>query len=74
MCGTMQSQAAREEAAFFYPEWGRWLDDLEKEVLKTHPWKWGQNVSRQWQLEQQGQLNLFDQPMCKSCLSTRNSL
>lgn len=70
MCGTMQSQQAREEAAFFFPEWGKELDELEKEVSKKFPWKWGEEIPKDWQLEKQGQLRLFDrdfQPVCTGC-------
>lgn len=42
MCGTMQSQADREEAAYFFPKWGNWLTELEREVCKKFPWKWGE--------------------------------
>jgi 3'-phosphoadenosine 5'-phosphosulfate sulfotransferase (PAPS reductase)/FAD synthetase len=71
MCGTMQSQQAREEAAFFFPEWGEWLDKLERRVMQRFPWKWGQDIPKTWQLEQKGQLRLFDadfQPMCSDCV------
>lgn len=64
MCGTMQSQAERIEAATIYPEWGKWLKDLEAEVNKKFPWKWGQQPDRS---HFNGQQDLF-QPMCTDCL------
>jgi 3'-phosphoadenosine 5'-phosphosulfate sulfotransferase (PAPS reductase)/FAD synthetase len=68
MCGTMQSQQERAEAAFFYPQWGQWLNDLEARVIKRHPWGWGENIPQWFTLEQAGQMRLFDfQPMCQSC-------
>lgn len=66
MCGTMQSQGDREEAAFFYPEWGKWLDSLEKEVAKKFPWRWGENINKYHLAEMNGQLNIF-KPMCNDC-------
>jgi len=47
--------------------WGKWLDKLEKEVVKNFPWKWGQNISKQHLAEQEGQLNWIDTPMCQDC-------
>jgi len=65
-CGTMQDKGDREEASFFYPDWGEWLDNLEKEVLKKFPWKWGESINKQHHMEMKGQLNLF-KPMCVGC-------
>lgn len=66
MCGTMQTKGDRVEAKYFYPEWGKWLDDFEKVVLKKFPWGWGMNQPKSYQLEKHGQLNMF-QPMCEGC-------
>jgi 3'-phosphoadenosine 5'-phosphosulfate sulfotransferase (PAPS reductase)/FAD synthetase len=66
MCGTMQTKGDRIEASYFYPEWGKWIDELEKEVIKKFPWQWGENISQQRKLEMKGQLNMF-QPMCTGC-------
>lgn len=69
MCGTMQNKGNRIEAAYFYPEWGQWLDGLEKEVVKRFPWRWGESISKQRVMEMHGQLNAFNdfQPMCTGC-------
>ncbi|MEM6839569.1 MAG: phosphoadenosine phosphosulfate reductase family protein [Cyanobacteria bacterium P01_C01_bin.120] len=72
MCGTMQSLQAREEAAALYPEWGDWLTDLERRVIKAgFPWRWADPVPKCWAAEKAGQMRLFDsetfQPMCTSC-------
>lgn len=69
MCGTMQTKGDRIEASYFYPEWGKWIDELEKEVIKKFPWIWGENISEQRKLEMKGQLNMFSdfQPMCTGC-------
>lgn len=69
MCGTMQNVGNRIEASYFYPEWGKWIDNLEKEVLKKFPWRWGQNISKKLILEKNGQINMFSkfQPMCTGC-------
>lgn len=65
MCGTMQSHAERVEAAALYPEWGRWLDELEREVRAKHGFGWGEDYASRKD-PRQGEL-LF-QPMCKDCL------
>jgi 3'-phosphoadenosine 5'-phosphosulfate sulfotransferase (PAPS reductase)/FAD synthetase len=46
MCGTMQSDEDRQEAALWYPEWGAWLDRLEAKVCENFPAKWGQETTR----------------------------
>jgi 3'-phosphoadenosine 5'-phosphosulfate sulfotransferase (PAPS reductase)/FAD synthetase len=69
-CGTMQSQEARKEAAFFYPKWGEWLDDLECRVnARGFWWKWGQAIPKEFTHLQNGQQWLSEefQPMCTSC-------
>lgn len=66
LCGTMQSKGDRVEASYFYPKWGEWIDDLEKEVNKKFPWKWGENITQQIKHEMNGQLNIFS-PMCMGC-------
>jgi 3'-phosphoadenosine 5'-phosphosulfate sulfotransferase (PAPS reductase)/FAD synthetase len=73
LCGTTQSKQTREEASFLFPEWGRWLDNLEARVKEKFPWGWGEPVPKSWNLERMGQLRLFDddfQPMCHSCNAT----
>jgi 3'-phosphoadenosine 5'-phosphosulfate sulfotransferase (PAPS reductase)/FAD synthetase len=70
MCGTMQSQEARKEAAYFFPKWGEWLDDLESRVnSRGFWWKWGQAVPEEFIRLQDGQQWLSDdfRPMCTSC-------
>jgi len=77
MCGTMQNQAAREEASYWFPKWGKWLDDLENRVTQKFPWGWAQETPKSLAIETQtGQLRLFDyqlQPMCQDCIN-HNSL
>lgn len=67
MCGTMQSPEARAEASYCYPEWGKWLDRLESEVIKKFPWRWGENISKQKIMEMHGQTTIDFQPMCSGC-------
>ena len=68
MCGTMQSHEERQEAAFWYPQWGQWLDSLEKQVMVKYPWGWGENIPKWLAQEKQGQLRLPGfQPMCTDC-------
>ena len=65
MCGTMQSQEQRKEAAMWFPEWGQWLDDLEQRVVDRHYVGWGVHSSITKQIKA-GQLFM---PMCHSCSS-----
>lgn len=70
MCGTTQNEEMRAEAKCIDPSWGYWMDQLEKEVLKKFPWKWGQDVPKSWSMEKKGQRRLFDygyKPMCHDC-------
>ncbi len=66
MCGTMQTEGDRNETSFHFPKWGKWIDQLEKAVLKKFPWKWGENIKKSHHMEMMGQTNLF-QPMCVGC-------
>jgi 3'-phosphoadenosine 5'-phosphosulfate sulfotransferase (PAPS reductase)/FAD synthetase len=78
MCGTTQEPAARAEASILYPEWGEWLDDLERRVKERFPWGWGEGIPKSWANEKAGQLRLFGpgdfQPMCTSCTAPPSSL
>lgn len=69
MCGTMQSLEARREAAFWFPGWGKWLDDLEQRVLSQgFYWRWGENIPKSFTEKKNGQLDIFDYlPMCQGC-------
>lgn len=66
MCGTMQSEGDYNEAKFFYPEWGKNMDELRDKVKQKFPWDWGQNINKYHLAEMKGQLNMF-QPMCIGC-------
>jgi 3'-phosphoadenosine 5'-phosphosulfate sulfotransferase (PAPS reductase)/FAD synthetase len=62
MCGTMQTDAERIEAAAFDPAWGRWLTELENAVIEKHGFGWGKpapNVNK-------NRPDLF-MPMCVDC-------
>lgn len=65
MCGTMQSHAERLEASALYPEWGRWLADLEAEARALHGFGWGETFPKP---RDHLQPDLF-QPMCKDCVA-----
>ncbi|NTJ67585.1 phosphoadenosine phosphosulfate reductase family protein [Agrobacterium rhizogenes] len=64
MCGTMQTDQERMEAAALYPKWHEWLTELEKEALRLHGFGWGQPAPK----PSKGQGDLFA-PMCKDCMS-----
>lgn len=71
LCGSYQPKEDRIEAATLYPEWGAWLDDLERRVQEKFPWGWGDRIPKSWSAEKAGQLSLFTadhQPMCSTCL------
>ncbi len=63
MCGTMQTQQVRDEAAAIYPEWGAWLNHLERRVKAKHGWGWGEPMPRP---ADPRQIDMF-QPMCVGC-------
>jgi 3'-phosphoadenosine 5'-phosphosulfate sulfotransferase (PAPS reductase)/FAD synthetase len=63
MCGTMQTNAERAEAAALYPAWGSWLNDLEATVKAKHGWGWGDTGPP---YRDKRQLDMF-QPMCADC-------
>lgn len=63
MCGTMQSEQSRMEAAAIYPEWGAWLNDLERRAKAKHGWGWGETMPKPVD-QRQGD---FFQPMCVGC-------
>ena len=67
MCGTMQSDGERLEAAVMYPEWGKWLDNLEAEARRLHGFGWGEAFPRK---RNKAQGDMF-QPMCSDCVKNR---
>lgn len=68
MCGTMQSQEQRQEAAYWFPEWGRWLDELDQAVKEKHGWGWGEPTPSWIKPLKAGQIALPGfLPMCHSC-------
>lgn len=62
MCGTMQTDAERLEAAMLDPEWGKWLDDLDQAGREKHGYGWGQRSVK----PSKRQPDLF-MPMCVDC-------
>jgi len=69
LCGTMQSAENYAEAKEYDPKWGERMEKLRNEVKKKFPWDWGENPPKSWNLEKNGQGNLFTgfQPMCTGC-------
>lgn len=68
MCGTMQSQEQRQEAAYWFPEWGQWLDELDKAVKEKHGWGWGEPTPSWLKERKNGQIAMSGfLPMCHSC-------
>ncbi|MBN8848181.1 MULTISPECIES: phosphoadenosine phosphosulfate reductase family protein [unclassified Sphingomonas] len=63
MCGTMQTAQVRGEAAAIYPEWGAWLNDLERRARAKHGWGWGEAMPKP---ADPRQIDMF-QPMCVGC-------
>lgn len=69
MCGTMQSEQVRCEAAAIYPEWGAWLNELEQRARRKHGWGWGEPMPAPVDPRQ---FDMF-QPMCAGCASDERS-
>ena len=69
LCGTMQDKGVRAEAIALYPDWGRWLTNLENEVYaRGFTWGWGDDVPKSFTAEKAGQMVFSDfAPMCHSC-------
>lgn len=65
MCGTMQGAQTRAEAAAMYPDWGGWLNDLERRARAKHGWGWGEPMPAPVDPRQ---IDMF-QPMCAGCAS-----
>lgn len=63
LCGTMQTQAERVEAAALYPHWGDWINRLEAEVKEKFGFGWGEQYPKR---RDERQAELF-QPMCVGC-------
>lgn len=63
MCGTMQTQGDRLEAAALFPAWGAWLNDLEAAVKAKHGFGWNDTGPK---YRDPRQSELF-QPMCVGC-------
>lgn len=63
MCGTMQNAQIRGEAAAIYPEWGAWLNDLERRAKARHGWGWGETMPKPVDPRQ---IDMF-QPLCVGC-------
>lgn len=61
MCGTMQTEGDRNEAAFFYPDWGKQLDALDKVVKEKHGWGWNDKGPSKVSPKE------TFQPMCTGC-------
>lgn len=64
MCGTMQSKDEGEEAAFWFPKWGQWRDEMEK-LARVNGFDWG--WSEQMPRKQRPVCNEFS-PMCTGCV------
>jgi 3'-phosphoadenosine 5'-phosphosulfate sulfotransferase (PAPS reductase)/FAD synthetase len=70
LCGTMQNQETRREAAFWFPHWGKWLDDLENRVIECgFCWRWGESQPDWITARQNGQMDFGSDwlPMCQNC-------
>lgn len=74
LCGSMQFPytETRKEASFWFPEWGRWIDDLEQRACsRGFCWGWGEDLPDKVKAEKKrGKLQHPDQPelpMCQGC-------
>ncbi len=72
MCGTMQSKAEFLEAAHLYPEWGKYMNDLNCAAKAKHGFGWGDNYPKP-----QKPLPLLDQleaSFCSDCNRGKQAL
>ena len=64
LCGTTQSQGDRFEAGYYYPQWKKWISELEFHVKKKFGWGWGERgPSKKKALPQES-----FQPGCEECV------
>ena len=64
----MQSKEQRMEAAYWYPKWGAWVDELETRVQEKFPWGWGEEAPPYWKHIKAGQIPMDGfLPMCHGC-------
>jgi 3'-phosphoadenosine 5'-phosphosulfate sulfotransferase (PAPS reductase)/FAD synthetase len=72
LCGTMQNQETRKEVSYWFPKWGGWLVDLEREACnRGFCWKWGEDLPKaikdQKRIEKEVKNGQQWLPMCQSC-------
>lgn len=67
-CGAFAAPGERQMISDLYPEFGRWLDDLERRAEEAGAinCRWGQRPPRSVHRDQ-GQLDLAPGPMCVGC-------
>ena len=65
MCGTTQSMEQRKEASFFFPEWGSWLNELEKNVKCKHGFGWGEHMPKSKPVKTEFM------PACHNCIHNK---
>jgi 3'-phosphoadenosine 5'-phosphosulfate sulfotransferase (PAPS reductase)/FAD synthetase len=72
-CGTMQSEADRIAASQFNPEWGKWMQELRREITRQHGWDINQNPSkeRMKEIKQQIAAQSDFMPMCVGCKAVK---
>jgi len=76
LCGCTQwpYQETRREVSDWFPEWGRWLDDLEKRVRQCgFEWNWGEDIPQHLKDKKKLQKQVADGqlwlPMCQDCVA-----
>lgn len=67
MCGTMQSDEQRREAAYWFPKWGDWLDDLEKAAIKKFGFGWGDSFPKKRRKASAADF----MPACQNCIRNK---
>lgn len=67
LCGTMQSKQQAEEVSFWFPDWGKWKDDIERRVKEAgFSWGWGETYPKK-----QKPKKTDGMPMCSTCVDNR---
>lgn len=75
LCGAFAKPGEFSEIKYWFPEVGKRIESLEKEIADKWPWKWEDNGPPEWfRQKQQGQSFMLDydqsiqsQPLCRKC-------
>jgi 3'-phosphoadenosine 5'-phosphosulfate sulfotransferase (PAPS reductase)/FAD synthetase len=69
LCGAYNSKGDLALLEMFFPDDAKKVIELQKEVIKSHPWNWDEMPPKWWKKYQDGQMFLGNQfmPLCWNC-------